>query len=558
MSSGALLQPLAAAYEYFPEEEDGGFAGSTPPDDGEEVLIGTPTDDDDLVLTPSMASDVAPPVLDMNVHLCEAFLPHFRFERIGSNSVSITFPSSVLPLPIAVVNRLHESEILLTLEFTLYQNNFEDGASNIAITNPTFGGNFPGRPLVVMAVGAFFSGFFRPAARYRCEMYLVEPSGVPDDEALATLVQAGFDAVRASRALRITRGDVSAAHEFLVTGTTSFTQPHVSLSYRDCPLFYLILEVCECFIKLTDHCEICGEALGVLVVKPALCDKPICFFGVSSMGLGASVTTELRRDPFVADFLICLASSSYGSKFFVPPLPGDLNKSAARFFASLPAVDVLARFDDDRNLVELIGRDFYDILHFVLVSNRAHLVHLPDHLKIKECAADTDQMLCITAAPERELAFQKKKAKQGNVWLWHGSCVSRWHSILHTGLQDLGKSPDRRHMGSDTFGPGVYQSQFAATSIAYSLSGGSPVNTHRFTNSRFPKMMTVLALVENVKGELLKKVADAEWTQRDLEGIIVRCLLIVKKQFQWNVSAQPPRFVPNFNDCLEHLVNKNP
>jgi hypothetical protein len=307
-----------------------------------------------------------------------------------------------------------------------------------------------------------------------------------------------------------------------------------------------------------DHCEICGDALGVSVVKPALCDKPICFLSVSSIDVGASVTTELRRDPFVADFLICLASSSYGSKFFVPPLPGDLDKAAAQFFAELPDVDALARFHSDRDLAESIGNDFYEILCFVLASNRAHLVHLPDSLKIKECATNTDQMLCITAAPERELAFQKKKAEQGNAWLWHGSCVSRWHSILHTGLQDLGKSPDRRHMGSDTFGPGIYQSQFASTSIAYSMSGGDPVNTHRFKNSRFPKVMTVLALVENVKGDLLKQVAPVEWTQRDLDGIIVRCLLIVKSQFKWDVSVNPPQFVPDFRDCLSHIVRTKP
>jgi hypothetical protein len=95
-------------------------------------------------------------------------------------------------------------------------------------------------------------------------------------------------------------------------------------------------------------------------------------------------------------------------------------------------------------------------------------------------------------------------------------------------------------MRFDAFRPGVYQSQFTLTSIAPSMSGGDTVNTHGFKNSRFPKRMTLLALIGNVKGKPLKKAADVRWTQRNLEGIIVRCFLIVKKQFQWDVSVQPP------------------
>jgi hypothetical protein len=62
--------------------------------------------------------------------------------------------------------------------------------------------------------------------------------------------------------------------------------------------------------------------------------------------------------------------------------------------------------------------------------------------------------------------------------------------------------------------------------------------------------MILLGLVENVKGKLLKKVADVEWTQKDLEGINVSDILIIKKRFQWDVSVQPP----NFSDCLAHLM----
>jgi hypothetical protein len=104
------------------------------------------------------------------------------------------------------------------------------------------------------------------------------------------------------------------------------------------------------------------------------------------------------------------------------------------------------------------------------------------------------------ATPEKELEFQRKKETAGNAWLWHGSRLDRWHSILHTGLQDLGATADRTHLGSDTYGPGVYQSNFSNVSFSYAAHvQGDFMNQNKYKRTALPAAMTVPALGENVK-----------------------------------------------------------
>jgi hypothetical protein len=283
---------------------------------------------------------------------------------------------------------------------------------------------------------------------------------------------------------------------------------------------------------------------------------------MATLGVGTSVTAELRRDPMAADFLVSIASAAVGTKFFVPPLPAEDEPHAVEFFEKLPAITKLTQYATDKDLRADIGQHFFDILRYILFTNRCHLIHLPPELAIPECAAQTEQFLCVVATPERELAFQKKKETAGNAWLWHGSCLDRWHSILHTGLQDLGRTPDARN-GGPWFGDGVYQSNLSEYSIAYAggvytdAAGGPHLNTNKYANTIFPKTTTVLALCENIKGPELNLVTQAEYTQKDIEGLIVRCLMVVKTSFAWDPFAKPPAHMPSLHECLSYIASRS-
>jgi hypothetical protein len=104
----------------------------------------------------------------------------------------------------------------------------------------------------------------------------------------------------------------------------------------------------------------------------------------------------------------------------------------------------------------------------------------------------------------------------------------------------------------------VYQSQFSELSIGYANSVNPQLgahNTSTYAASQFGRNLVVLALIENVKNPKLKQVAPDEWTQRDVGGLIVRCLMIVKQQFQWNLVAGPPAKVPSFTTVQKWIAD---
>jgi poly [ADP-ribose] polymerase 6/8 len=353
-----------------------------------------------------------------------------------------------------------------------------------------------------------------------------------------------------------------------MTGVIKFTPLPLPFSYPDCPMLYLVLEVVEAFLDLMDHCCVCGAKLGLAGLKPALCEKPLCQFGLASMGVGCAVVAEVKKDPMVADFLVCLAVAAYGTRFFIPPLPPDLGRHAATFFERLPPMSSLAASQSDKDLAAGISRPAYEILRFILMSNRAHLICLPGELAIQECRQPTHQFLSVVATPERELVFQRKKAesKCPSAWLWHGSLPSRWHSILHSGLRDLGNTDDATHSGH-WFGEGVYQSNSSSTSMYYTrhLEGaaegrkGKEDRTEvsgqyrQYKNNRLTPVGShgILALIENVQGPALKNAHPNEYTQKDNNGLVVRCLMLVNSVFEWDVCRTPPKHIPSLAECLK-------
>jgi poly [ADP-ribose] polymerase 6/8 len=483
--------------------------------------------------------------------MMEAILPRFTFTVLSFSRFEIKIPSLVLPTSLAVVNQFDLDPILLEIVVDLTENSFHREVRLITLRHPVFGTNFAGRPLLQSKFDDFFSGAYQPKPEYRSALHVLEPLGDPSILQVLELMEAGFSEDIAARALVLTRGDSCAAREYLLTGTTTAVPPKPDFSFLECPVLYLILELVDGFLDLTDHCCVGGEPLGISGLKPSNCGKPLCIFGMANVGIGPSLVSELRRDPVAADFLVCIASAAHGTKFFVPPLPTSLESSASAFFTELPQISVLARCETDKELHDTIGRDHFELLRYILFTNRCHLIHLPAQLAIKECAAQTEQFLCVVATPERELTFQKKKKKSGNSWLWHGSRLDRWHSILHTGLQDLGATADRTHAGASTDGPGVDQSNQSAVSISY-----AGIHGHKYGRSNLPAQMIVLALCENIKGPMLKHVANGEYTQRDLDGLIVRCIMVAKTNFSWDPQVQPPAHVPSLHECLSYIAER--
>jgi hypothetical protein len=175
----------------------------------------------------------------------------------------------------------------------------------------------------------------------------MEPQGIANDTLIALLASEGFSIESAARALSLTANTISAARDFLKTPHLSDTFSPLTIAYHECPLYYFILEVVEAIFSLTESCCVCGAPLGLSVLRPSLCDDPVCFFGATELILDAGVGLEIRRDPVVADFLVALASAAYGTKWFHPSLPAKLQAHAATFFNDLPPMRALGGYGTD-------------------------------------------------------------------------------------------------------------------------------------------------------------------------------------------------------------------
>lgn len=284
-----------------------------------------------------------------------------------------------------------------------------------------------------------------------------------------------------------------------------------------------------------------------------VCDRDACNFCFTEIGVSSNIIGEIKRDPLVNDLLISLASTTYDTKFFNPCPPKVYMNHLSHFFNNLPSMHTLAnQCQNDAELQQFITKEYFDILKFLILANKSHIIALEDpSLKITECSESTIQFLLTIATPEFEKAFQIKKKKYGNKYLWHGSNVVRWYSILHNGLKDLGRTVDRVHAGP-IYGDGIYQSNLSSYSFPYSYVG-----VNRYKNSTLPNNLQVLSLTENAKTPGLNHPIEFEYTQTDERACIIRCLMVVKNNFSWDIVKNPPKYIPSLNDVLRSMTKES-
>lgn len=192
--------------------------------------------------------------------------------------------------------------------------------------------------------------------------------------------------------------------------------------------FILLLEIIDALHSMTFRCCLCGSNLPFPSSKPTTCGNRLCVHQLSRVGLGTSVLTEIKRDPIVADFIISLYFTSELTKFNQPAPPEDLRKFSRLLKNNLPSMNELIKYDDDAQIIEIIGENPFQLLRWILFSNQSNFVSLPESLKFPQWAKYT-QLMALSASHEAEKEFQKRKLQYGTRFFWHGSFGDRWYPI---------------------------------------------------------------------------------------------------------------------------------
>jgi poly [ADP-ribose] polymerase 6/8 len=515
---------------------------STPQDD--EVEIGDQVDDSCVWAPDSQLDSVdhAYTAFAAGINTYSAYIYDSPAELVNYR-VLVDLKRSFLPLSMQAAFGFTVHQNLLHIELELDAFSWSRRPKHLNIAHPVLGNAFVGRPFVMSVVDTFFTPFYQPKSEYRSARFYLTPTGTADPVKLRQVVSQGFSEASASKALVLSLNNVDKAIDFLRTGELPGAEKSLTIDYTTCPLLFLMLELAEAFLDLSDHCCICRDKLPP-GVKPSVCAKPLCNFQLSQIGVGNNVYQEIRRDQMAADLVLSIFSAALETDYLTPAPPDITQQEALAIVQILPSMaDLLKKTRDDREIAKLIQPQGLALLRWVLLSNRSHLIFLPDEMALPEFKG-SKQFMTLLSSPEAENVFNRLKEKNGSFHLWHGSHGQRWHSIVRNGLKNA--TGTQLQANGAALGEGIYFARDSSTSWGYSRE--SPNN---YKASALGTRLHIISLCEVIKLRT-GALKDHGWahTLTNEDAVIVR-FLMVGGGFARDVVANPLQRVPTLRDVLE-------
>ena len=528
---------------------------------------------DEMIFSSSDSEDIKLSHLQNIINTYCAYIIDSHACLSPNGGIEVDIPRKFLPLSLQVVYSFLVNDDILHISILLKDYDWTKHPQSYDIRHPVYGHFYVGNALVNMTFSEFFSPNYKPKEVYRSAPYFLCSSGTPDLEKMKSLETMGFTRAQSQRALLLCNNNMDKAINFLRTGELPPVMNDINMkecpTLKECPLMYLVLEIADCVLDLQDHCSIC-RAPTTPGLKPSVCNKELCNFRFSQIGIGTSVIQEIKRDPMVADLLFSMFSAAFKTEFLNPAPPGFTIKQMEKVFGAMPQMSQLAiSCQNDRELTLLIGAENVQLLRWVLLSNRSHLIYLPPELQLPEFRS-SKQFMALISSPEAENAFQTLKEKYGSIYLWHGSNGERWHSIVRNGLKNA--TGTKLQANGSVLGEGIYFARDSKTSWGYSRQA-----ENRYRNSIIGKQLHIISLVEianiptgmdvtveipclDSSGKIMKKkvtgfLKDHKWAHTlTLEEACVVRFLMVGGNFNVDVLKDPPKNVPTLKDVLNYHV----
>lgn len=549
--------------------------------DDNEMIIDTGSgsdlgfDDSDCSMNPTYS------IINTIINTYSAFMFYSPATIDLQHVIKVDLPTYFLPLSLQSVYGFNVNPVILNIEFKLDGYDWTKPPVYYNIQHPVYKNNFVGRPLILDVISNFFDKSYQPRLFYRSESYLLCPTGKPDLNLKMILESEGFDSLSSERALIICSNDIEQARDFLCTGLMPVHDSILSIDYASCPLLYLMLEIADCFLDLQDHCCICRAKMSQ-GLKPSVCSKQVCNFQLNQIGLGGSVVQEIQRDPLAADLLVSLFSAAVDTEF-LQPAPPQTNVSFKATITSLPSMTEMARYRNDMELLQFLKHEAFDLLRWILLSNRSQLISLPEKYKLTEFPG-TFQFMTLISTPEAENVFKDLKNQYGSIFLWHGSNGIRWHSIIRNGLKNC--TGTKWQANGAALGSGIYMARSSGNSWNY-----SQVADNHYKASKLGKKLHIIGLCEvanmidknstkkqnNINGSSFPgrfhhnednsnkgPLIDHGWahTLTKEEACVVRFLFVESRKdslndcivpFTVDIISKPPKKVPTLRDLLNYL-----
>jgi hypothetical protein len=217
-------------------------------------------------------------------------------------------------------------------------------------------------------------------------------------------------------------------------------------------------------------------------------------------------------------FLSCYFTTEPNKALLTPSPPNYLITHSRTLNSKLKPIFQLSRYGSNSKIKDLLGDGAFSLLKWILFTNRAHFITLPDQLKITPFQ-NYVQFMTLLSTPEAEVEFLERKKKYGSVFLWHGSSGERWYPIQRMGLKNVSGTSFQKNGAAHE--KGIYLSPESSTSLSYVI----PV-LNLFPQSQF-KVIKAIALCEVAKvKDLIAKTTNIS-TLQDEKAIIMRFLFLM-------------------------------
>lgn len=216
----------------------------------------------------------------------------------------------------------------------------------------------------------------------------------------------------------------------------------------------LVTKLVDIMEHITTRCMMCDSDLEIESVIPTICNKELCIFQYTQLGIGISLEYFTNNYREVSNFLLELYKETISVNVgnFMTDIPGFVSK----YNDILGYIQIDNKFDINKYDFEIRC-----CLQWIITINRCQISYEPDNNTIP----GVEQFSVISMPVEKEKVFQSNAKKYGTKLLFHGSPLHCWSSIIKNGLKNM--SGTRYMVNGKAYGDGVYFSDDMQYALGY-------------------------------------------------------------------------------------------
>ncbi|GMR59591.1 hypothetical protein PMAYCL1PPCAC_29786 [Pristionchus mayeri] len=316
----------------------------------------------------------------------------------------------------------------------------------------------------------------------------------------------------------------------LVTHTYSLPE---NISPNEAGSFFLMLyeQLVERLRTLTEFCMVCGSKLYAGGLLPSICAGELCQYQYQELGLLDGLTTPRVSAPVLSLLLMAFnaAVSSPRWKDILTPAPSArdrdrLLKEAKQLYkkvdkkwgfvesgldvhsvlaCAMPCAKEILNSPSTYQNFKKATPSVAEFLEWLVISNQSYLELVPQKYNV-DYLKTPHQFVFVADTPQKQAEFDELVKSNGRKtrYLFHGSRMENWHSIIRSGLRNM--SGTKYQLVGAAHGAGIYLSNHLATSYHYCTRfdvgnvSENCVNNKCCMSSVTEGGMTLLAVVEVV------------------------------------------------------------